>query len=323
MRTIALEEHFATPAFMDGPGRKLKERAEQTGGMLANIAAQLVDLGDGRVAAMDAAGVDVQALSLTAPGVEQLDAEEAKAVARETNAALAKAIERHPTRFFGLASLPLADPPAAVEEMEHAAGEHGFEGLVINGHHRGRYLDDRFFWPILARAEALTLPIYLHPTQSPQPVIDAWYGGLPPMVAEMMAGAGWGWHIETALHVLRMILGGAFDVHPSLQVVVGHMGETLPFMLQRVDVMAPAMTKLKKPISAYLRQNVHYTFSGFNFLPTFLDLVLEVGVDRIMFSTDHPYQPMAEGRAFLDRLPVSPTDRERIAHGNAERLFGV
>jgi uncharacterized protein len=120
-----------------------------------------------------------------------------------------------------------------------------------------------------------------------------------------------------------MILGGAFDVHPSLQVVVGHMGETLPFMLQRVDVMAPAMTKLKKPISAYLRQNVHYTFSGFNFLPTFLDLVLEVGVDRIMFSTDHPYQPMAEGRAFLDRLPVSPTDRERIAHGNAERLFGV
>ncbi len=132
-------------------------------------------------------------------------------------------------------------------------------------------------------------------------MIDAWFGGLEPMVSEMMAGAGWGWHIETALHVLRMILGGVFDAHPELQIVVGHMGETLPFMLQRVDVMAPAMTKLKKPISVYLRENVHYTFSGFNFLPTFLELLLQVGVDRIMFSTDHPYQSMAEGRAFLDR----------------------
>ena len=120
-----------------------------------------------------------------------------------------------------------------------------------------------------------------------------------------------------------MIVGGVFDAHPELQIVVGHMGETLPFMLQRVDVMAPAMTKLKKPISAYLRENVHYTFSGFNFLPTFLELLLQVGVDRIMFSTDHPYQSMAEGRAFLDRAPVSDGDRHRIAHGNAEHLFGI
>jgi uncharacterized protein len=287
------------------------------------LLAQLVDVGDGRVAAMDAAGVDVQALSLTAPGVEQLEVEEAKSIAGESNAFLAQAIRRHPTRFLGLAVLPISDPPAAVVELERVVGEQGFKGIVINGHHRGRYLDDRFFWPVLARAEALKIPIYLHPTQSPQPVIDAWYGGLAPMVGEMMAGAGWGWHIETALHVLRMILGGVFDAHPELQIVTGHMGETLPFMLQRVDVMAPAMTKLRKPISAYLRENVRYTFSGFNFLPTFLELLLQVGVDRIMFSTDHPYQSMAEGRAFLDRLPVSDADRERIAHGNAKRLFGI
>jgi uncharacterized protein len=201
--------------------------------------------------------------------------------------------------------------------------EGGFKGIVINGQHRGRYLDDRFFWPVLAQAEQLKLPIYPHPTQSPQPVIDAWYGGLPPTVGEMMANGGWGWHIETALHVLRMILGGVFDAHPELQIVVGHMGETLPAMLQRVDVMAPAMTGLKKPISAYLRENVHYTFSGFNFVPAFLELILQVGVDRIMFSTDYPYQSMAEGRAFLDRLPVSDADRERIAHSNAERLFRI
>ena len=323
MRTIALEEHFATPAFLDGPNRRLKERAQQLGGRFAALAAQLVDIGDGRVAAMDAASVEVQALSLTAPGVEQLGVEEAKTFARDTNVGLAEAIRRHPTRFFGLAALPIADPPAAVAELERVVAEHGFKGVVINGHRRGRYLDDRFFWPVLARAERLKLPIYLHPTQSPQPVIDAWFGGLEPMVGEMMAGAGWGWHIETALHVLRMIVGGVFDAHPELQIVVGHMGETLPFMLQRVDVMAPAMTRLKKPISAYLRENVHYTFSGFNFLPTFLELMLQVGVDRIMFSTDHPYQSMAEGRAFLDRLPVSDGDRERIAHGNAERLFAV
>jgi uncharacterized protein len=322
MRTIALEEHFATSGFLDGPGRKLKERAQQSG-RLAALLAQLIDVGDARVAAMDAAGIDVQAMSLTAPGVEQLEVEEAKAVAREANAFLAEAIRRHPTRFFGLAALPIGDPRAAVEELEHATGDGGFKGVVINGHHRGRYLDDRFFWPILARAESMRLPIYLHPTQSPQAVIDAWYDGLSPIVGEMMAGAGWGWHIETALHVLRMILGGVFDAHPALQIVVGHMGESLPSMLQRVDVMSPAMTELKKPISAYLRENIHYTFSGFNFLPTFLDLMLEVGVDRIMFSTDHPYQSMADGCAFLDRLPVSDADRERIAHGNAERLFGV
>jgi uncharacterized protein len=323
MRVIALEEHFATPAFLDGPDRRLKERAQQFGGRFAALIDNLVDIGDGRVAAMDSAGVDVQALSLTAPGVEQLEVEEAKAFARSTNVALAEAVRRHPTRFFGLAALPIGDPPAAVAELERVVGEHGFKGIVINGHHRGRYLDDRFFWPILARAERLKLPIYLHPTQSPPAVVDGWYGGLKPMVGEMMASAGWGWHIETALHVLRMILGGVFDAHPELQIVVGHMGETLPAMLQRVDVMAPAMTGLKKPISGYLRGNVHYTFSGFNFLPAFLELMLQVGVDRIMFSTDHPYQPMAEGRAFLDRTPVSDGDRDRIAHGNAERLFGI
>jgi len=238
MRTIALEEHFATPAFMDGPGRKLKERAETSGGRLATLVGQLVDIGDGRVAAMDAARIDVQALSLTAPGVEQLEVEEAKTLARETNAALADAVRRHPTRLFGLGALPIGDPPAAIAELERSTGEGGFEGVVINGHHRGRYLDDRFFWPILAHIEALGLPIYLHPTQSPKAVVDAWYGGLSPMVGEMMAGPGWGWHIETALHVLRMVVGGVFDAHPDLQIVVGHMGETLPFMLQRVDVMA-------------------------------------------------------------------------------------
>src|SRR5271166_4746132 len=310
MRTIALEEHFATPAFLHGPALALEEH------MAAKLIDELLDIGDARVAAMDAAGVDAQALSLTSPGVEQMEVEDAKRVARDTNDALAEAIRRHPTRFFGLAALPIGDPAAAVAELDRVAADHGFKGGMINGHHRGRYLDDRFCWPMLARAEALKFPIYIHPTRSPQPVVDAWYGGFSPAVSQMMAIAGWGWHIETALHD-----GGVFDAHPDLQIVIGHMGETLPFMIERVDAMPQSMTKLKKPVSAYLRENVHYTFSGFNFLPTFLDLLLEVGVERIMFSTDHPHRPMAEGRAFLDKLPVSSADREKIAHGNAERLF--
>src|SRR5271165_2675783 len=298
MRTITLEELFATPTYMDGPGRNLKGRAERTGGRLGNLVADLLDLGDGRVAAMDAAGVTIQALSLTSPGDEQLSVEEAKSVARATNAAIGEAVRRHSDRFFGLASLPLLDPQAAIVELERAIDADGCKGIVINGHCGGRYLDDRQFWPVLARAEALKLPIYLHPTQSPQGVLDAWYGGLSPMVSEMMAGFGWGWHIETALHVLRLVMGGAFDAHPELQIVIGHMGETLPFTIERVDSMPPSVTGLKKPVSAYLRENVHYTFAGFNFLPTFLQLLMEVGVDRIIFSADHPYRPMAEARAF-------------------------
>ena len=137
----------------------------------------------------------------------------------------------------------------------------------------------------------------------------------------MFANAGWGWHIETAVHLLRMILGGAFDRFPNLQIIIGHMGEALPFMLDRVDNMSREMTGLNRPVSAYLRENVHYTFSGFNFTPVFLDLLLHVGIERIMFSADHPYASMAVARRFLDQLPVSPADRERIAHGNAERLL--
>src|ERR1700689_795089 len=141
MHTIALEEHFATLAFLDGPDRRLKERAEQVGGRFAKLVADLLDIGDGRVAAMDAAGVDVQALSLTAPGVEQLEVEEGKTFARTTNAALAEAAPRHPTRFFGLAALPIGDPPAALAELERVVGDGGFKGGVINRHSRGRYLE--------------------------------------------------------------------------------------------------------------------------------------------------------------------------------------
>jgi predicted TIM-barrel fold metal-dependent hydrolase len=246
---------------------------------------------------MDAAGIDMQILSLTSPGTEQLEAAEAIALARESTDYLAEAVKKHPTRFGAFASLPTAAPDKAAQELERRERGQIFAGAVVNGHHRGRYLNDKFFWPILECAEQLGVPIYLHPTQPPKPVIEASFGGFAPIVTDLLAGPGWGWHIETAVHVIRLILGGVFDRYPNLQIVIGHMGEGLPFMFRRLDVMPMAMTKLHRPVSAYLRDNVHYTFSGFNFPPTFLDLLLELGgVDRIMFSADHPYQSMTEAR---------------------------
>ena len=321
MRTITVEEHFATPLFLDGPGIDLKQAAGKFADRAAKLIGPLCDIGDQRIAAMDAAGIDMQILSLTSPGTEQLDAAEAIALARESNDALAEAVKKHPTRFQAFAALPTMAPDKAVAELEARIGSGLFKGVVINGHIRGRYLDDKFFWPILECAEKLGVPVHIHPTRPPQPVFDAYYSGFSPMVTDMFGSPGWGWHIETAVHVVRIILGGTFDRFPNLQLVIGHLGEGLLALFQRLDAMTPAMTKLLRPMTSYLRENIYYSFSGFNYPATFLDLLLQVGSGRIMFSADHPYQQMAPARAFLEQIPVSAADRERIAHGNAEKLF--
>ncbi|MDP6178549.1 MAG: amidohydrolase family protein [Desulfatiglandales bacterium] len=319
-RTITLEEHFGTPVFIEGPGRWFKERPQS-----AQLLEKLCDLGDIRIADMDSAGIDMQVLSLAAPGLELSDEAEAIELARVTNDILADAVQRHPTRFAGFAILPPASPDTAADELERMVSKHNFKGAIINGHTKGRYLDDEFFWPILERAEALKVPIYLHPTQPPEPVIEAYYtGNFSAEVKGLLSTAGWGWHIETAVHVLRLILSGALDRYPSLQIIIGHLGEALPFMLPRINRNLPmAVTKLNRPLEAYLRENLHYTFAGFNFLPTFLDLLLQVGVSRIIFSADYPFGSMSAALAFLDQIPVSPADKESIAHGNAELLLGL
>jgi predicted TIM-barrel fold metal-dependent hydrolase len=323
MRTITLEEHFISPGFLTGPGKEFSERLRNSGARGARIYDDLQDIGDKRIANMDAAGIDMQVLSLNAPGVEQADVPDQIAISRESNDFLAEAIKKHPKRFAGLAILPIAAPDKAAEELERRI-QQGFKGTLINGHTRGRYLDDKFFSPILERAAALNIPIYLHPTVPPKAVVEAQYGGFSPTVSGVLAAAGWGWHIETAVHVIRMILGGVFDRHPKLQIVIGHLGEGIPFMLPRLNKNLPTeMTKLERPLGRYLRENVHYTFGGFNFPATFLNLLLEVGVGRIMFSVDYPYGSMTEARAFLQQLPVSEADREKIAHGNAEQLYGL
>ncbi len=325
MRTITLEEAYATKAFMDGPGRDLREQMARIG--YSKLTDQLCDIGEGRIAEMDAAGIDLQVISLTSPGTEQLEIKEAVALAHEANDAVADAVRLHSDRLAGFAALPTAAPDIAADELERMVREHGFKGALINGHIRGRYLDDEFFWPILERAEALDVPIYLHPTPPPLPVINASYtGNYPQQVTSLLAAAGWGWHIKTATHILRVVLSGAFDRYPNLQLIIGHMGEGLPFMMPRIeDVFDRRWPKeekrLSRPVGDYLRKNISYSFSGFNYTTTFLDLLLQVGADRILFSADYPYGSMLQARNFLESLPVSQTDKEKIAHGNAEKLL--
>ncbi|OBA61209.1 amidohydrolase [Mycobacterium sp. 1100029.7] len=316
MRTIALEEHYATASFLRGPGSWLASRA----GVIEPIA----DLGDGRIAAMDEAGVDLAVLSLAAPGVEQLDGPKAVELARECNDELAAAVERYPGRLAGFASVPVSAPDAAADELERAMKELGFLGAVINGHSQGRYLDDPFFEPVLDRAASLGAPIYLHPTVPPAGVIESSYAGFAPEVTFAFATVGWGWHINTATHVLRLILGGVFDTYPDLQVIIGHMGEATSFMLPRFDAtLKPELTGLKHPVSTYLRRNLHYTFANFNDEATYANLVANVGIDRVAFSADYPFGSMTTARAFLDKLPLTDDERARISHRNAEKLLGL
>ncbi len=314
IRTIALEEHYATTKFLNGPGSWHKSRPA--------LAAALGDVGDARIAAMDEAGVDLAVLSLAAPGVEQMDGPAAVQTARECNDELAAAVRRYPDRLAGFAALPISEPAAAAAELQRTVDEHGFAGAVINGHCRGVYLDDPHFEPVLDRADALNVPIYLHPTIPPPAVIESCYAGFSDEVTFALATVGWGWHINTATHVLRLILGGVFDRHPDLQFIIGHMGEATSFMLPRFDAtLKPELTGLKHQVSTYLRQNLHYTFANFNDTATFANLIAQVGVGRVTFSTDYPFGSMCAARAFLDKLPLTPCHRDRISHGNAEQLL--
>jgi len=321
MRTIALEEHYATPAFLEASNHRM----EETPARRSTVIDRLLNLGDLRTEEMDAAGIDTQVLSLTSPGVQQMEAAEAVAIAREQNDYLADRVKHYPDRFVGFAALPTPDPDQAAKELERTVGKLGFKGAAIMGHTQGRYLDDEFFRPILEGAAVLHVPIYLHPTVPTPKVIEAYYNGnYPPNVAVMLSTVAWGWHIETAIHSLRLVASGAFDRYPDLQIVIGHLGETIPFMLSRIDDRLPKeVAKLERSFGDYFRENFSYTFSGFNYLPSFRVLLLEVGVGRIMFSTDYPYSSMESARNFLERLPVSPADKEEIGHRNAERLLHI
>jgi uncharacterized protein len=255
------------------------------------------------------------------PATESLQPDQARGLAADANDALAEAIRRHPNRFAGFATLPMSDPAAAAAELDRAVNKLGFTGAMINGQVAGIYLDAQQYWTIFEAAQALGVPIYLHPNRPPQAVIDACYSGLPSAVSNTLATGAWGWHIDTGLHVLRLIVSGGFDAFPALNLIIGHMGEALPSMIWRADTMLRKFVSLQRPVHQYFSDNVYVTTSGIFDYPPFAAALHSIGTDRILFSVDYPYSDNLEAISFFERLPLSVSDREKVAHGNADRLL--
>jgi predicted TIM-barrel fold metal-dependent hydrolase len=310
---IALEEHLL-PA-------DLVERVWSTSEAPEAITAKLIDVGEERLQVMDEAGIAIQVLSVVAPGSQQVAAEHAVDLTRQLNDRCAEAVSAHPDRFNALASLPTQDPAAAIVEAKRAITELGFCGVVINGHTHGRFLDAPEFDELLAAIEELDVPIYLHPTYPPPQVSDVYFGGLPAQLARALGTAAWGWHAETGLHVLRLAATGVFDRHPKLQIVVGHMGENLPFSLMRADAVLGKANPDAPSVADVVREHVHITICGYTTTPPLLCALEVFGADRIMFSSDYPFGDPVEHSKFLAEAPISPADRVKIGYVNAQSLF--
>ncbi len=317
MRTVTLEEHFFTAGSLKATAAFLPPNPH-----MQALQARLLDLGAGRIAAMDDAQIDVQVLSIAAIGFDQLDSDTATALAHDTNDELAAAVKANPTRFAGFATLGMHHPDSAAREFERAVSTLGFKGVNIDGTTDGLFLDDPRFTPIFEVATALDVPIYLHPAPPPAAVMAAYFSGLPGPAGDLLARAGWGWHVETGLHCLRLMLNGVFDRFPTVKMIIGHMGEDLPYSLVRADTVLATVSKhLDRTIADYFHQHFHVTTSGYFSNPPFLCALQVVGADRLMFSIDYPFSATTTGRTFLDNIAVSPADREKIAHANADKLL--
>jgi predicted TIM-barrel fold metal-dependent hydrolase len=278
-----------------------------------------LDLEKDRLAKMDEVGVAVQVLSLSTPGCELFEPSEGVVQARKANDALSEAVRRHPDRFLGFAALAAQAPDAAADELERTVKELGFRGALINSHVRGgEYLDDKKYWAIFKKAEALGVPIYLHPRiPSPQMVTPYTTYGYT------LAGSTLGFAAETSLHAMRLIMSGVFDTYPGLKMILGHLGESLPFWMDRMDRHYGGKVAIAKKPSQYLRDNFVFTLSGMAFLPAFMCVYLALGGDQILFASDYPYDDLKEAVRFVERLPVCDSDKHKICHGNAETLLNL
>jgi len=326
MRTVALEEHFSVPAAAKRIDPKVISRRGYRPRKLAPGAANplelLPEIGEGRLKSMDAAGITVQVLSVSGPGADLVPGAEGIAIAAEINDHLAAAVARHPDRFAGFAALPMQSPDAMPAELVRAVKQLGFVGAMVNGTTEGRFLDDPRYDGLLAAAVELDVPIYIHPHIPPEPVRLAYFSNLPEGAGRVLETAGWGWHSETAVHLLRMVLAGTLDKHPKLRLIIGHMAEMLPMMMARIDAVFKAdIDHLKRPVTQAIHDQVWITTSGIFDQPPFIAALQTFGIDRIMFSVDYPYAPNAAGRKFLDNVALSPADKKKLNHGNADALL--
>jgi len=332
-KRLATEEAWAPAELLDTYRSMAARKSIEDPGFIAlwsrlgargQLSERLADIGERRIADMDASGIDLQILSLTSPGVQVFDTATATALASDTNDQVAEAVRTHPTRFAALAAVAPQDPKAAAREAERAVHRLGLKGLIINSHTRGEHLDDPKFWDIFEAAESLDVPLYIHP-QAPPPQMAALY------VEKGLEGALWGFAAETGLHVLAILRSGALDRFPRLRIVVGHAGEALPFWLYRLDYMnrtarpfiRNGADRLNRTLSQYMRENVYVTTSGMAWAPviTFVQSVL--GMDRVLYAMDYPYQFEPDEVTATDNVPISDADKKKLFQTNAERVFGL
>jgi predicted TIM-barrel fold metal-dependent hydrolase len=306
---VCLEEHFWTPDLRHSLGPEASERAA--------VAERLDDLGPLRLGEMDAAGIDLQLISHSAPGVQLHDPESAVLLARRANDLLHRAIGEHPSRFAGFALLPTPDPQASVRELERAVTELGFKGAMIHGLTHGEFIDQKKYWPIFERAQQLDVPIYVHPAQPHPAVYDAYYKDYP-----IMARAGWGFGVEAGTQAIRLVLSGLFDAYPRLKIILGHLGEGLPYCLWRCDEIL-SRGRTGRRFREVFCEHFYITTSGNFSHPALLCCVMEMGVDHILFSIDWPYASNVEGRQFVETAPLSRADKDKILSHNAARLLRV
>lgn len=319
MRTVGLEEHFVTPELAEY-GARTATVAQP--GVWEEASRRLLDLTGERIAEMDRSGLDVQVLSLNSPGI-QAEPDPAVAVTRAAavNDLLATIIAEHPTRFAGFCALPLQDPKAAAKELARSVNQLGLRGALVNAHTQGRYLDDPELRIVWEQAEGLDVPLYLHPANG----VDHAHvlSGHPELIGPM-----WSWGTDTAAHALRLIFGGVFDDFPEAKLLLGHMGEGLPFVLWRLDSRWDfhnhhGIELRRGAPSEYLRHNLYITTSGVCDTPPLLCALLALGSEHILFGTDYPFEDMGTATEFLRTTPISEVDRAKIAHGNAERLLRI
>lgn len=310
--TVALEEHYWDPDLVAlFPGREGKRVSE--------VERRLLDMGELRMQEMDAAGIDIQVLSHGAPGTQKLDAQTATRMARQTNDRLAAFIRSNPKRFAGLGLLPTPDPAAAADELERIVTDLGMKGAMVHGLTNGRFLDEKQFWPIFERAEALDVPLYIHPSFPSPAVIDAYYKDYAATFPELI-GPALGFTVEAATQAVRLVLSGVFDKYPGLKIILGHLGEGIPFLLWRID-QSLSRSNSSTSFKETFRRCFYLTTSG-NFSDTALSAsITEMGIDRIMFSVDWPFISNKEGTDWLHATSLSAADKAKIFGGTAKELL--
>jgi 2,3-dihydroxybenzoate decarboxylase len=315
IRKIALEEHFMAPGF-EAYSKVFLDSINETSRKA--LLSKLCDFDEIRLKEMDSGGIDMVILSQSGPAIQaEQNAALAVSRAKQNNDFLAEQVVRHPTRYAGFAALPMHDPEAAARELERAVKVFGFKGSLINGHTGGVYLDDRRYDPFWEMMQDLDVPMYLHPTnafRNPYSIVGH---------AEL-AGATWGWGVETGTHALRILFGGVFDRFPGLKLILGHMGEGLPFLRWRFDsrfAVYPHGVTLERKPSEYFGSNILITTSGVCSAPALIGAIGEMGAEAVMFSVDYPYESTESAAQFIEQAPIDEAVRQLVCHGNAQRIF--